>query len=247
MGLSPAATSPSIASVPRQRAADRAGASPDGDEAERRLAGLVRPDQPDDLAVGERGRRRGGPPRVPGVAVETPVSSSIGRLRDRRGRRRRAGAIAAIRRRAATARATSWASSPASATAGGVGPAGRTPDLEGEAALLDLGQRGQDHRPGERQDAAERARTLPSVSRPRARWRAGDHAARSTIAGTASSVASGDEREPRRQAPPLEIEDEARGRSSFRTGRSTSRSRRAGRASGRRSRRPRRWHRTGRS
>ena len=39
---------------PGQRPADRRRREPRGDEAERRLAGLVRPDEPDDLAVGER-------------------------------------------------------------------------------------------------------------------------------------------------------------------------------------------------
>ena len=53
-----------------------------------------------------------------------------------------------------------------------------------------------------------RARTLPSVSRPRARWLSPITLARSTILGTASMVADRDEGEPRRDAAPLEVEDE---------------------------------------
>ena len=53
------------------------------------------------------------------------------------------------------------------------------------------------------------ARTLPSVSRPRARWALAMTVARSTIAGTASSVASATKANRGDSAPPLEIEDEA--------------------------------------
>ena len=85
-----------------------------------------------------------------------------------------------------------------------------------------------------------RARTLPSVSRPRARW---------ALAITLGPLdhrrhrlerREGDEREPRRQARAAPGRGRScAARSSARTGRSTSRSRTAGRASGRRSRRPR--------
>ena len=50
---SPAVGCPSIVSAPRRDAADRRGRQPGRDQAERRLARLVRPDQPDDLAVVE--------------------------------------------------------------------------------------------------------------------------------------------------------------------------------------------------
>ena len=50
---SPAVGAPSSVSVPRERPADRRRRQARRDEAERRLAGLVRPDEPDDLAVVE--------------------------------------------------------------------------------------------------------------------------------------------------------------------------------------------------
>ena len=84
------------------------------------------------------------------------------------------------------------------------------PDLEREAPLLDLGQRRQDDRPDERQDAAQ-----PGAGRcPPCRGRGRAGRSRSTLRPLdhrrdGLERRERDEREPRRQAAPLEIEDEA--------------------------------------
>ena len=150
-------------SRPGARRRSTPGASARRDEAQRRLAGVVRPDEPDDLAVGERSGRRpsSDDARIARVAVRdaaqlehrprsrgsgrTPAEAPVSRRRRRPGRERPA---ATGRRR--------WAADPPGAPEQ-VSPARppERPRLEREAALLDLGQRGQDHRPRQRQDAAE--------------------------------------------------------------------------------------------
>ena len=242
----PAIGSPSIESVPVSVPPIDAGARPGGDETERRLAGLVGPTSPTispSASVRSISWRRWWRSRRIGMS---PLSSSTGR-QGVAGTRRRSCRRSARPARGPAARGERSRRSPASTRAGGAARPAERPDLEREAALLDLGERGEDHRPNERQDAAQSGPTLPSVSSPRARWTGLDHPARSTIAGTASSVARatnanrGDSRAARGRGRTRA------GPSSARTGRSTSRSRTAGRASGRRSRRPRASRRTGRS
>ena len=122
------------------------------------------------------------------------------------------------------------------------------PRLEGQAALLDVGQRGDDDRADDRQQAAQPgpdAALRVEAARPLALAdgrRALDER-RHRLDGRGR-----DEREARRHAAPFEVEDEARaGRWSGRTARSRSRWRTAGRGSGRRTRRPPRSRRTARS
>ena len=225
----PAIGSPSIVSVPVSAPPIDAGREPGGDEAERRLAGLVRPDQPDDLAVGERevdvveDRLR-----VAGVAVRDAVQlehrpplsgSRDGNAPVSRRRSSRPGAAAAQRGRRAGA-AESGHPPEQVAPAGPAERAGpRARRLRSSTSVSEDRITG----PDQRQDAAEPgAEAALRVEAAGAAALAGSTPARSTIAGTASSVAQRDEREPRREAPPLEVEDEARAdRWSGRTARST--------------------------
>ena len=208
----PAIGSPSI--VERRRVSAPpidAGREPRGDEAERRLARLVRPDEPDDLAVGERqvdvvedGLR------VAGVAVR-----DARQLEHRRSgqARERAGQPADDRRDEEQEEQPADDALPtrcrASPRAGGARP-GRLNARASSARLRSSTSVSDDRMTGPTSGRTprSRARTLPSVSRPRARWLSAITAARSTRAGTASIVATRDEREPRREAAPLEVEDE---------------------------------------
>ncbi len=205
--------------VERQRApeaaADRGRGEPRRDEAERRLAGLVRPDEPDDLAVVEAEvdlvEDLG---RVPGVAVGGPGQlERHGTSRVMAGSGRCPSTLATIaptrasRRTRAEGQLTRGVRDPPEE----MPPAGppERPHLQGEAPLLHLGQRRQDHRPDERQEAAQPRPDAALRVEPARPLGAGDDVRPLDHRRDRLERGQGDEREPRRQAAALEVEDEA--------------------------------------
>ena len=209
---SPAVGCPSIVSSPRQRPADRRGRQPGRDQAERRLARLVRPDQPDDLAVVE-------PQidvvedlvRVAGVAVRDPVQLQHRRPQGSDAETRRTRAPMATSNRSEQREPDDELGPGVRHPPEQVALAGlaERPDLQGEAPLLDLGQGREDDRRRERQEAAEPGADAALGVEAAGPLGAGDDARPLDHRRHRLERRRGDEREPRRESPPLEIEDEA--------------------------------------
>ncbi len=230
-----------------QLAADRRRRQARRDQAERRLAGLVGADEPDDLAVAQRQvdlveDRLG----VAGVAIgRAPQlkhgAARSGRLTGPRARRRGHGP----RRARPTPRPAASAPRRSRGRSGGHHRSWRRPGRPNartsRARLRSSTSVSDERRTGPTSGSTPRirARRLPSVSRPRLRCAASMTPARSTIAGTASIVAARRTRSAARARAARGRGRTLADRSSARTGRSRSRSRTGARASGRRSRRPR--------